>query len=91
MRAEAVECAPTGTRFRALGVDFETGLAGRHAVMNLLAAIAVARVFEIAPERLREPVAQLHRRQDARRAHWSTTASSIWNDCYNSNPRRRSR
>src|SRR5262249_11689442 len=42
--------------FRALGIDFETGLTGRHAVLNLLAAIAVAQVFGIAPERLREPV-----------------------------------
>ena len=31
-------------------------MTGRHAVMNLLAAIAVAQVFGIAPERLREPV-----------------------------------
>ena len=31
------------------GVDFETGMAGRHAVLNLLAAIAVAGVFGIAP------------------------------------------
>ena len=57
VRAEDVAAERRGgTRFRALGVEFETGLAGRHAVMNLLAAIAVARVFEIAPERLREPV-----------------------------------
>ena len=42
--------------YRALGVDFETGLVGRHAVMNLLAALAVARVFEIPPERLRDAV-----------------------------------
>ena len=36
--------------------------------MNLLAAIAVARVFGIAPERLREAVRTLRRGQDARRA-----------------------
>src|SRR5262249_48978807 len=56
VRAEAVEYGIEGTRFRALGIDFETGLTGRHGVLNLLAAIAVARVFGIAPERLREPV-----------------------------------
>ena len=38
-------------------------------VMNLLAAIAVAQVFEIAPDALREAVRTLHRGQDARRAH----------------------
>ena len=50
------------------GVDYETGLTGRHAVLNLLAAIAVARVFGIAPERLRERGPHLHGRQNARRA-----------------------
>src|SRR5208283_4213374 len=49
VRAEAAEYGADGSRFRAVGVDFETGLVGRHAVMNLLAAIAVARVFGIAP------------------------------------------
>ena len=49
VRGEAAQFGADGARFRAAGVDFETGLAGRHAVMNLLAAIAVARVFGIAP------------------------------------------
>ena len=75
-----------GSRFRALGVDFESPLTGRHAVMNLLAAIAVARVFEIAPERLREAVAQLRAWARCAASASSTAASSIWNDCYNSNP-----
>src|SRR5271157_5691559 len=56
VRAAAVEFSPAGSRFRACGVDYETGLVGRHAVMNLLAAIAVAREFGIAPGLLREPV-----------------------------------
>jgi UDP-N-acetylmuramoyl-tripeptide--D-alanyl-D-alanine ligase len=73
------------TRFRALGVDFETGLVGRHAVMNLLAAIAVARVFEIAPERLREPILTfaVGNMRGERTEHKGTV---VWNDCYNSNP-----
>ena len=50
VRAEAVEYRAAGTRFRVGGVDFETAMPGRHAVMNLLAAIAVARVFEISPD-----------------------------------------
>ena len=85
VRAEAVEYGADGARFRALGVDFETGLAGRHAVMNLLAAIAVARVFGIAPERLREPVRTFAagKMRGERSEH---NGIVVWNDCYNSNP-----
>src|SRR5450432_262818 len=70
---------PDTTRFRALGVDFETGLAGRHAVMNLLAAVAVAQVFEIAPERLREPVKTfaIGKMRGERIEHHGVT---VWND-----------
>ncbi len=92
VRAEAFESSsadaaggPSLTRFRALGVDFETTLSGRHGVMNLLAAIAVARVFDIAPERLREAV----RRFSAGKMRGERTEHhgvAIWNDCYNSNP-----
>jgi UDP-N-acetylmuramoyl-tripeptide--D-alanyl-D-alanine ligase len=72
-------------RFRALGVDFETPLPGRHAVMNLLAAIAVARLFGIAPEKLIEPVRTfaVGKMRGERLEH---NGIVIWNDCYNSNP-----
>jgi UDP-N-acetylmuramoyl-tripeptide--D-alanyl-D-alanine ligase len=85
VRAEAAEFGDKGSRFRALGVDFETGLTGRHAVMNLLAALAVAQVFEIAPERLREPVRSFTagKMRGEKSEHRGIT---IWNDCYNSNP-----
>jgi UDP-N-acetylmuramoyl-tripeptide--D-alanyl-D-alanine ligase len=85
VRAEAVEAGENGSRFRALGVDYETGLTGRHAVLNLLAAIAVARVFEIAPERLCEPVRTFStgKMRGERTEHRGIT---VWNDCYNSNP-----
>src|SRR5688500_3857429 len=71
--------------FRALGVDYETGLTGRHAVMNLLAAIAVAQVFGIAAERLRDPVRTfaVGRMRGERIEHGGIV---VWNDCYNSNP-----
>jgi UDP-N-acetylmuramoyl-tripeptide--D-alanyl-D-alanine ligase len=73
------------TRFRALGVDFETALPGRHAVLNLLAAIAVARVFGIAPEKLVDPVRtfSVGKMRGEKLAH---NGIVIWNDCYNSNP-----
>src|SRR5262249_44633896 len=53
VRASGAEIRPDGSRFRVDGVDYETGLAGRHAVMNLLAALAVGREFGIAAERMR--------------------------------------
>jgi len=85
VRAAAVESNSDGTHFRALGVDFETGLVGRHAVMNLLAAIAVAQVFGIAPERLRDPVNTfaVGRMRGERIEH---NGILVWDDCYNSNP-----
>jgi UDP-N-acetylmuramoyl-tripeptide--D-alanyl-D-alanine ligase len=85
VRAEAAEFGAGCSRFRALGVDYETGLTGRHAVLNLLAAIAVAQVFEIAPERLREAVRSftVGNMRGERLEHGGVT---IWNDCYNSNP-----
>jgi UDP-N-acetylmuramoyl-tripeptide--D-alanyl-D-alanine ligase len=80
-----VEFAAAGSRFRALGVDFETPMAGRHAVMNLLAAIAVAHVLGIAPERLRPAVASftVGNMRGERTLH---NGIVVWNDCYNSNP-----
>jgi UDP-N-acetylmuramoyl-tripeptide--D-alanyl-D-alanine ligase len=77
------EISPGG--FRALGIDYETGLTGRHAVLNLLAAIAVAREFGIAPERLREPIRSfaVGKMRGEKMEHAGVV---VWNDCYNSNP-----
>ena len=64
---------------------FKRTLAGRHGVLNLLAGMAVARVFEIPPERLREAVATftIGKMRGERLEH---NGIIIWNDCYNSNP-----
>ena len=85
VRAETAEYGAGGASFRAVGVDFETELPGRHAVMNLLAAIAVARELGIAPERLREPVRTFApgKMRGQRSQHNGVV---VWNDCYNSNP-----
>ena len=85
VRGEAAQFSADGARFRVAGVDFETGLAGRHAVMNLLAAIAVAGVLGIAPERLREAVRTIAsgKMRGQRSEH---NGMVVWNDCYNSNP-----
>jgi UDP-N-acetylmuramoyl-tripeptide--D-alanyl-D-alanine ligase len=85
VRAESVAASGAGTRFRALGVDFETGLVGTHAVMNLLAALAVARVLEVPPEELRSVVASftVGAMRGGRSVH---NGIVVWDDCYNSNP-----
>jgi UDP-N-acetylmuramoyl-tripeptide--D-alanyl-D-alanine ligase len=85
VRAESAEFAADGSRFRALGVDYETSLTGRHAVMNLLAALAVATALGIAPERLREAVRSfaVGKMRGEKLEH---NGILVWNDCYNSNP-----
>jgi UDP-N-acetylmuramoyl-tripeptide--D-alanyl-D-alanine ligase len=85
VRAEAAEFGADGARFRALGVDYETGLTGRHAVMNLLAAIAVSMVFGLAPEQMREAVRSfaVGKMRGEKLEH---NGIQVWNDCYNSNP-----
>ena len=72
-------------RFRVAGIEFHTVLAGRHGVLNLLAALAVARAYEIPLERVREAVATftIGKMRGERVEH---NGIIIWNDCYNSNP-----
>jgi UDP-N-acetylmuramoyl-tripeptide--D-alanyl-D-alanine ligase len=85
VRAEDVHFRADGSRFRVAGVDYETGMVGRHAVMNLLAAIAVAGVFGIAPDCLRDAVRTfaVGKMRGERIEH---NGIVVWNDCYNSNP-----
>jgi UDP-N-acetylmuramoyl-tripeptide--D-alanyl-D-alanine ligase len=85
VRAEAAGSDGEGTHFRVAGVDFTTGLAGRHAVMNLLAAMAVARVFGIRLERVRDAVRTFSVAK-MRGERVERDGMVIWNDCYNSNP-----
>jgi UDP-N-acetylmuramoyl-tripeptide--D-alanyl-D-alanine ligase len=85
VRAEGVDQQGGVTRFRACGVDFETGMAGRHAVMNLLAAIAVAGVLGIAPGKLTAAVRSFAVGK-MRGERLEANGLTIWNDCYNSNP-----
>jgi len=54
-------------------------------VMNLLAAIAVAREFGIAPEHLRDAVRSFAI-GDMRGERLEHHGILVWNDCYNSNP-----
>jgi UDP-N-acetylmuramoyl-tripeptide--D-alanyl-D-alanine ligase len=72
-------------RFRYRGVPFESPMAGRHELSNLLAALAVAEVFEIPPERLRGAVGSF-RPGKMRGERLEHNGVIIWNDGYNSNP-----
>ncbi len=73
------------TTFRIRDLLFETKLAGRHSLSNILAAIAVADVFGIPFEKLPERVARLS--PSGMRGQRSVRKGiTILNDSYNSNP-----
>jgi len=85
VRAEEVTFSENGTRFRVGSTAFETSLPGRHNVSNILAGIATAEVYGIAPDALVEAVRTLTpgKMRGERIEHRGIT---IFNDCYNSNP-----
>jgi UDP-N-acetylmuramoyl-tripeptide--D-alanyl-D-alanine ligase len=80
-----IDLREDGATFRVGETQFRTALSGRHAVLNVLAGIAVARVFGIDESALREAVGSLEpgtmRGERIRR-----NGVTIINDCYNSNP-----
>jgi UDP-N-acetylmuramoyl-tripeptide--D-alanyl-D-alanine ligase len=81
IRAEQLD----STHFLCQAVRFETQLSGRHSILNILAAIAVAAVFGISTRRLVEPVRSIvpGKMRGERTEHQGIT---ILNDSYNSNP-----
>jgi len=89
VRAEDVEYSlgdgSPGVRFRVGAVRFESALTGRHSVSNLLGGIAVASVYGVPPDRLKQRVQQLTpgKMRGERLLHNGVV---ILNDCYNSNP-----
>jgi UDP-N-acetylmuramoyl-tripeptide--D-alanyl-D-alanine ligase len=85
VRAENFKACPNGSHFTCLGVDFDLPLPGRHAVSNVLAAIAVARTLDIDPARLRDAVRGLTAGK-MRGERSERNGATIINDCYNANP-----
>ncbi len=85
VRARDVEFRSDGTRFRVCGTTFNTLLQGRHAVLNILAGIAVAQIYGIAPAKLVDVVVAL-KPGKMRGERFSHNGIIILNDCYNSNP-----
>jgi UDP-N-acetylmuramoyl-tripeptide--D-alanyl-D-alanine ligase len=85
VRAEDVDYAAEGVRFRVGSARFATALNGRHSVSNILAGIAVAGLYGIPPEQLRERVRKLVP-TTMRGERFYHQEVLIYNDCYNSNP-----
>lgn len=85
VRADGVELGAAGVRFRYRGVQFESPLVGRHGLSNVLAALAVAGIFRIPPERLRDAVRGFAP-GNMRGERLEHNGIVIWNDSYNSNP-----
>lgn len=85
IRAQDVQPSPEGTRFRVGAANFETSLTGRHNLSNILAGLATASAFGIAPEQLVDRVRAL-RPAKMRGERLTHNGILIFNDCYNSNP-----
>ncbi|HVO99970.1 MAG TPA: UDP-N-acetylmuramoyl-tripeptide--D-alanyl-D-alanine ligase [Bryobacteraceae bacterium] len=85
VRAEDVEFLSGGAKFRVGASRFETALSGRHSVLNILAGLAVARIYGIAPERLVDAVRNL-KPGKMRGEMLMHRGILVLNDCYNSNP-----
>ncbi|MCS6952229.1 MAG: UDP-N-acetylmuramoyl-tripeptide--D-alanyl-D-alanine ligase [Bryobacterales bacterium] len=85
VRATEVQLGVDGTRFRCGGVEFETQLAGRHGVRNILAALAVAHVVGLPFETLRDAVRSLQA-PPMRGERFEHRGVTVINDCYNANP-----
>lgn len=85
VRAEEVKVSDQGLSFRVGATLFESPLTGRHSVANLLAGIAVAGIYGIAPDRLRDRARSL-RPGKMRGERFQHRGILVFNDCYNSNP-----
>lgn len=84
-RATHLEFSPEGSRFVIDGQPFHSPVPGRIGVLNITAAVAVARLWGAPLRQLSEAANQivLPKMRTERLSHQGLT---IWNDCYNSNP-----
>ncbi len=85
VRAEDVRESADGVQFRVGSTKFGTALHGRHSVSNILAGLAVAQVYGIAPQRLVDAVQNL-RPGKMRGERFEHRGILVYDDCYNSNP-----
>jgi UDP-N-acetylmuramoyl-tripeptide--D-alanyl-D-alanine ligase len=84
-RAERVQLTDHGVSFTVAGMPFESALMGRHSILNILAGIAVASLYDIQPAELRGVVKHLTA-PSMRGQRLEHAGVVILNDCYNSNP-----
>jgi UDP-N-acetylmuramoyl-tripeptide--D-alanyl-D-alanine ligase len=85
IRGESIEESADGVKFRVGSTQFSIALHGRHSVSNILAGIAVAKVYGIAPDRLVDAVRHL-RPGKMRGERFVHRGILVYDDCYNSNP-----
>jgi UDP-N-acetylmuramoyl-tripeptide--D-alanyl-D-alanine ligase len=85
VRAEDVQFSEEGLVFRVGAARFESSLTGRHSVSNLLAGIAVAGIYGIAPARLTDRIRSIQPGK-MRGERFRHNGILVFNDCYNSNP-----
>ena len=85
VRATDLAMTAQHAAFTVCGVRFETQLTGRHAISNILAGFAVAKLFDINLGELVETVAGLTP-GEMRGERTSWRGITILNDAYNSNP-----
>jgi UDP-N-acetylmuramoyl-tripeptide--D-alanyl-D-alanine ligase len=85
VQATDVELTGSGARFKVDGHDFATSMQGRHAIRNILAGVAVGRLFGVSVTAAAERVRELSpgKMRGERLTH---NGIDIINDCYNSNP-----
>ncbi len=86
VRADRLERTEAGSRFHLAGDGWlETPLEGRHAIRNLLAALAVARLFGLEAAELAEAVRRFEA-PEMRGRRFHRHGVTILDDCYNANP-----
>jgi UDP-N-acetylmuramoyl-tripeptide--D-alanyl-D-alanine ligase len=85
VRGEDVSESEEGVTFRVGATRFATPLHGRHSVTNILAGLAVAQVYGIAPQRLVDTV-QNFKPGKMRGQRFLHRGILVYDDCYNSNP-----
>ncbi len=85
VRATNIDYTGEGASFDAGGAHFQTRVFGRHGILNLLAAIAVASIFGIEPAELVEAASGFEPAK-MRGSRFHRNGILIFDDCYNSNP-----
>jgi UDP-N-acetylmuramoyl-tripeptide--D-alanyl-D-alanine ligase len=85
IRATDLQLRATGARFRVSGVQFETPMQGKHAVRNILAGLAVGRIFDV-PFDFAADIVRSFAPGKMRGERFTRNGIEIINDCYNSNP-----